>query len=298
MRTAAIAVLLLVTAFTLGGCAATSVPAPPGGAPTPTATVDAGGAGVEGMNRPGPFVIRYDGTELQLSPHTWCFTNGCADGVDENPPSVGSSDELLVRFDEDGFDSLVASQFSGDDDYCAGRTVEATVTDIGDGWWRVEPAGPADDYRLSLFAFGSAGDAAADVRWTVPADLPLPESTASVTVIADHDGRPDSYGVELGVQNLEVTPSDASAQITVTAANGKSHTFDARPTEECAGVGALRFAASEAEGRAAAALGGFPFTYRVELTIDGETHVGTGTYPDDAPPRELAVPLSFEPPLP
>lgn len=293
MRTAAITLLTVLAALTLGGCASPA-PEPPGGGPTPTTTVEAGRVG-EG--KPGPFVVRHDGTELRLWPHTWCFSNGCADGYDENPPSVGDGSELLVRFDEDGFDSLVASQFSGEDDYCAGRTVEAAVTDIGDGWWRVEPVGPADDYRLSLFAHGPAGDAAADVRWTLPRDLPLPAPEASLVVIADHDGEPDSYGVELTVQNLEDAPALAAARITVTAANGKSHSFDALPADECAGVGALRFTASEADGLTSAALGGFPFGYRVALTIDGETHIGTGTYPDHAPPQDLAVPLAFDVPL-
>lgn len=294
MRAAAIIFLATLTAFTMGGC--TAAPEPPGGAPTPTATVEAGPAHSDEVRQTGPFVIRHEATELRLWPHTFCFAGGCADGYDADPPSVGTASELLVRFDETGFESLVVEQFS-DDDYCASRTMNAAVTDLGDGWWRVAPVGPAGEYRVMLFVQGSAGDAAGDVRWTIPRDLPLPAPSASLTVIADHDGRPDSYGIELSVQNLEDTPAEASATITVTAANGKAHTFDARPAEECAGIGALRFTASETEGRAAAALGDFPFAYRVELTIDGVTHVGTGTYPDDAPPQELAVPLIFDAPL-
>lgn len=295
MRAAAMVILGMLTAVALGGCASGSAPEPPGGGPTPTVTVNAGGGGA---GKPAAFIVRYDDTELRLWPYTWCFSNGCADGYDENPPSVGSPDALLVRFDEDGFDSLVATQFTdGVTSFCAGRTVDAPVTDIGDGWWRVRPAGAAGEYRLSLFAQGPAGDAAADVRWTVPRDLPLPAPTATLVVIADHDGEPDSYGVELSVQNLEETPVGATATITVTAANGRSHTFAAGPAEECAGIGALRFAASAAEGRVAADLGDFPFTYRVELTMAGETHIGTGTYPDDATPQELAVPLVFDEPL-
>ena len=48
----------------------------------------------------------------------------------------------------------------------------------------------------------------------------------------------------------------------------------------------------------AAKLGDFPFTYDVQLTLDGETYRATATYPDDAEDQSIAVPLEFEPSLP
>ncbi|GAA3942056.1 hypothetical protein [Microbacterium soli] len=290
MRTRTALPVLLAALALLAGCAADPGHAP---GPAPTSTTQAGpvhGAG------PGPFIIRHDGAELRLMPHTFCSKGGCVDGVDPDPPSIGAPAELLVAFPDEGFDELIATQIS-DGDICTGRTVVAEVSDTGDGWWRVRPAGPAGDYRLSLFARGSAGDAAADLLWTTPEDRPLPDATASLALIADHDGVPDSYGVELMVQNLADAPDEAGARITVTTADGASHVVAPARSTECTGEGALLFQASAEEGRRAAELGGFPFDYRVELTIDGRTHIGTGTYPDDAPPQEVAVPLVFDVPL-
>lgn len=295
MRAALGGIVAVVVGAVLSGCSSSA--APPSGAPVPTATREAGPRHGAGAPQPDPFLVRYGSVEVRLWPHTFCVHRGCVDGFDDDPVSVGSPSELLVRIPRDGFDTLTATQFSTAD-YCTSRTTEAAVTDLGDGWWRVRPVGPADVYRVMLSAWGSAGDSTADLSWRTPEDRPLPAPTASLAVIADHDGHPDSYGVELSVQDLTETPAESAATITVTAANGRSHTFQARHAEECAGEGRLRFTASIAEGRAAASLGDPPFTYRVELTIDGVTRVGVGTYPDDAAPDELSVPLIFDEPLP
>lgn len=283
-----LAVLLLTT---LSGCG--SGPGePPASAPAPTSTIDAGPVHGDGVPQPGPFIVRYDDTELRLRPYTACTNGGCVDGFDPSPPTIGAPAELLVAFADAGYEHLEVTQRSGDDE-CRARTIEASVTDVGNGWWRVSPAGPAGDYTISLFAHGTAGDAAADLRWTTPHTRPLPDVAATLSLIADHDGIPDSYGVELTVANLPETPREASAAITVTSAGGASHTITGTRITQCTGDGTLRFEAPASEGRAAAALGGFPFEYRVELTIDGEVHTGTGTFPDDAPPQGLGVPLMF-----
>ncbi|GAA2981093.1 hypothetical protein JOD63_002690 [Microbacterium terrae] len=288
----------LVIALTASGCATTRTPddspgALPAGVPTPTETIEHGTA----SGGPPPFTIRYDDTELVLPATSWCYGNSCADGYDMHPPSVGSPDEVFVFVPVAGFETLSASQRSSGD-WCAARTVEAEVTDLGDGWWSVHPQGAAGTWTLDFFAGGDGGgDMAASVAWDTPADQPLPEPEASVVVIADHDGEPDSYGVELRVWNLAETPVDAVAEITVTAADGESLTFEATRDTDCAGEGALYFDGPASAGLEAAALGDFPFTYDVTLTIDGAEHTASGVYPDDAPPQDLAVPLEFSPAL-
>lgn len=266
--------------------------------PNPSVTVWHGTPYDLEMEQPPPFRIRYDDTELHLHPVTYCYIGGCVDGWDENPPSIGSPEVLYVFVPVRRFDELTVNQVEGGDP-CTGRQVSAEVKSLGEGWWSVHPRGPAGEYRVSIFA-GGDGDMVADVLWRTPYDRPLPDPSARLAVIADHDGRPDSYGVELAVTDLPATPTEYSATITVTAANGRSITFDANPAPEaCRGEGAASFDGPNDKGRQAAALGDFPFTISVQLTIDGTTYVGTATYPDDEiEGYEPYIALSFDPPLP
>jgi hypothetical protein len=125
-------------------------------------------------------------------------------------------------------------------------------------------------------------------------------------VLADHDGKLDSYGVELGIDDLAARRDDASARITVTAANGRSTTVpvalndgDGEAGAGCYDAGSLSFRAPDEAGRAAAALGPAPFDYRVDLTLDGRKYVGTAVWPrDEDPDQAPGVPLTWSPELP
>lgn len=300
-RAAGIAMLIVVG---LGGCATnTAAPGSPLAAPAPVpadpAVTITHGDRHEGIavEQPPPFRIRYGDTELRLNPVTYCYRTGCVDGFDNNPPHVGSPEELFVFVPV--FPELTVEQIGGDD-YCAGRSVAPEVTSLGEGWWVVRPRGPAGDYRVSIFAHGGGGDMVADVRWTTPSNQPLPEPVARLALIADHDGRPDSYGLELQVTNLPQSPTEYAATITVTAGNGESMTFEATQSSEvCMGEGSIYFDGPDDKAKQAAALGDFPFTTTVELTLDGVRHVATATYPDDEiEGNEPSVALAFEPPLP
>jgi len=298
-RLAAILAIVLAGGM-LNACAsARPLSEPPGAHPTPTETIVRGNGYSSAPQGPGAFVLRYGATELHLDPVTYCYSNGCVDGVDPDPPSVGSPDELLVFVPVAAFDRFSANQLEGGD-YCSGRSVDAEVTALGDGWWSVTPRGPAGDYELHLFAYGNgAGDMFATVRWQSSTDRGLPDPTASLALIADHDGVPDSYGLELAIGNLTESPADSTATITVTAANGEALTIEAtRSPDTCEGEGALYFDGPDAEASAAARLGDFPFTYRVELVLDGATYVATATFPDDLiEDHGVAVALEFAPEL-
>jgi hypothetical protein len=267
---------------------------PAAGAPHTTTT---GGPEISGtgMDHPPPFRLRYDDQELVLRPHTWCYGNGCVDGFSENPPSVGSPAAIRVQVPVEDWD-LVAT-FTPSDQRCGRhQSIEPVKTD---GWYVLHPAGPAGRYDVELFAHG-VGDMVGVFQWTTPTDGTLAEPRATLALIAEHDGEPDSYGVELMLENLAATPETATAEITVSAANGRSLTFDAtRARPRCWPTGTVFFDGPDAQGRVAAALGDFPFHYEVSLTINGTQHQATADYPaDEVDGNEPSVALEFAPPLP
>lgn len=267
---------------------------------TPTATHTAGPDGRKGA--PPPFRIRYGDQELVLHPYTYCYGNGCVDGFDPSPFDVGSPAEIRVFVPVPEF-TLQASvhQSTGgkESNPCAGRAFPLEATDAGGGWYVLAPTGPASTYDVHLFASGG-GDMIGQFRWTTPSSGPNPEPVASLALIADHDGRPDSYGLELSVAHLEAVPADAAATVQVTAANGRSLTFEAtRSNDACTGEGTVHFDGPDAKAKEAARLGDFPFTTVVTLTLDGVTHTATSTYPDDeVTGDEPNVELEFAPDLP
>lgn len=307
MRPLAVPALLLAVVLT--GCG-TEVPpagrapaAAPGATTSPTATTTAGltADGDPRFAAPPPFRVRYGAQELVLRPHTYCYGDGCVDGVVTDPPDLGSPAELLVHVPVRRFrlEASLAEVRPGQrgGQACTGRQMRAPVDDLGDGWYRIRPFGPAATYDVHLFASGR-GDMAGQVRWTTPAAGPMPIPAAHLALIADHDGEPDSYGLELGVTGLDRTPRRASARVEVRAGNGRSTTITAQ-RRRGACVGDLSFGAPDEVARAAARLGGFPFTTRVTLILDGVRHVATAVYPrDETPGNEPYVPLTFTPPLP
>jgi hypothetical protein len=296
---ASVALCALATAC--GADTGTGAPPPPPASaqlPAPTATVTSGprhtGTGIE---QPPPFTVRYDAHELVLRPHTYCYANGCVDGYAEHPPTVGSPASVAVYVPVEGFG--LQAFFTDESRRCGGRVQEADVQDLGEGWYRLTPQGPAGHYRVGLFAQGG-GDMAADFLWDTPTDGPLAVPRATMAVIADHDGRPDSYGFELSLSNLARTPRSVRAVVTVTAGNGRSTTFEAtRPRPgRCATEGSVFFDGPDDAALEASRLGDFPFTHRVVLTIDGTRHVATATFPDDQiEGEEPGMRLSFQPPL-
>jgi hypothetical protein len=298
MRKALAVAAVVLSLVLLAGCGSRPMGEPPVSAPSPTQVIEHSNGYSDGPQSPGSFVVRFGDTELHLDPTTYCYNNGCVDGMDPDPPEIGAHDEILVFVPVREFTELSASQRSGDD-YCTARQLAAETTDLGEGWWRVTPQGPAGDYIVSLFAGGNgSGDMIADLRWTTP-DAPLPPATASLALIVDHDGVPDSYGLELAINGLTDSPAEYAASIVVTADNGEAMTIEATAPTDCFGEGALYFDGPDNEATDAASLGDFPFEYEVTLALDGDDYVATATYPDDLIEDDgVAVALEFEPALP
>src|SRR6185503_19944992 len=176
---------------------------------------------------------------------------------------------------------------------------EAPLTQAGDGSFALVPIGHADTYDVTLFGRGN-GDLFVTFRWTTPIDGPLPQPEARLAVLAGHDGKTDSYGVELEVSNLARTPEEAAATVTVRAETGEEITFEAtRARSRCWPEGTVYWDGPDRPGLDAPALGEGPFTYEVELVLDGVRHVATASWPaDEIVGNEPSVALEFTPHLP
>jgi hypothetical protein len=308
-------ILLAVSATLLaaacGNDSLTTVDPPssaPGG-PAPTATTTAGVQHDQtGIDQPPPFRVRYNRNELAVYPHTYCYDSGCVDGFDANPTDIGSPREIKVHVPVRELElSVHARELTREpradqpffEATCGGRSFDVPVEDLGDGWYLVRPFGPAAHYDIELFARGG-GDMIGALRWRTPADGPMPEPSARLALIADNDGEPDSHGLELAIDDLAATPARASAEIEVTAGDGRSVTLHAEESKvSCRSAGDLYFDHPDKPAKAAAQLGDFPFTTTVTLTLDGRTYRATAVYPDDEiKGNEPSVSLQFMPKLP
>jgi hypothetical protein len=246
---------------------------------------------------PPPVTVHFFDQSVSLRAWTYCYGNLCADGSPPAAPAdVGSPKEVLVEFPLPGWSFTASFQPAGKP---CGRIQETSLEPAGDGRLVLRPVGRAGTYDVTLFGRGD-GDLFTTFRWTTPGDGPLPEPEARLAVLADHDGGVDSYGVELELTNLARTPKQASARITVQAVDGSEVTFDAtRSSMGCFHEGTVYWDGPDAQGLAAAELDEGPFTYRVEVVLDGSRHVAEATWPaDEIPGNEPSVDLEFTPGLP
>jgi hypothetical protein len=263
-------------------------PAPDGGEDAPPDV---------GTQAPPPVVVSGGGRSVELDAVSYCYGGACVDGVPPaEPTDVGESDMLTVEFLLPDWDFTASFTAVGDD--CS-RVQEVPLESQGDGTFTLRPAGHAGTYEVHLFGRGN-GDVSVLFTWTTTSDGPLPVPEARLALLAGPDGEIDSYGVELAIENLARTPSEASATITVTAPNGRSLTFDAaRETLGCT-EGSLYWGGPDEQGLAAAQLDDEgPFVYEVVVLLDGVRHVATATWPDDQiVGNEPSVALDFQPALP
>ena len=292
-----IAVVLLVGAAVLGACGAEEpTTSATGTSTTKTTQAREDRAETPDLKPPPAVTVRNGEKTLELRAWTYCYGNGCADGMPPAElPDIGRADELTVEFPLPDWSFLAT--FSPADSECP-REHTIPLTANGDGTFRLTPAGHAGTYDVTLSGQGN-GDLFVSFRWTTGQDGPLPTPKARLAVVADHDGRPDSYGVELMLSNLAATPADASATITVRAGNGEALTFDATRMPDCLAEGTVYWDGPDDQGLAAAALGEPPFTYEVAVVVDGVHHTAEATWPDDQiVGNEPSVALEFTPPLP
>jgi hypothetical protein len=247
---------------------------------------------------PPPVTVYFFDESVALQAWTYCFGNLCADGSPPAAPAdVGRPEQVLAEFPLPDWSFTASFQPAGEP---CGRIQEAPLDSAADGRFLVRPVGYAGTYDVTLFGRGPGGDLFTTFRWTTPSDGPLPEPSSRLAVLADHDGGVDSYGVELELANLVRRPKEATARITVRSADGAELTFDAtRSREECFPEGTVYFDGPDAKGVEAAGLGEGPFTYRVEVVLDGSRHIAEAVWPrDEIEGNEPSVALEFSPSLP
>ena len=245
---------------------------------------------------PPPVTVRTNDKSVQIRPYTYCYGNGCVDGVQpSHPPDFAEAPHVEVEFPLDGWSFEASFVPVG---VACPRTQSVPVAKTGDHTYVVRPAGPADTYDVTLVGQGD-GDLFVTFRWTTPQDGPMPVPDARLAVLADHDGEVDSYGVELELSDLRATPKSARAEITVTAANGKSLSFEAIPAKGCLGEGAIYWNGPDRAGRQAARLGPAPFRYGVVVVLDGVRYAASAAWPaDEIDGNEPSAELIFAPSLP
>lgn len=249
------------------------------------------------LDSPPPVTVRFFDGSIELRAWTYCYGNVCADGSPpDESPDVGDPEQVLVEFPLPGWSFTAYLRPAGDE---CGRELEIPLEPTGDGAFVLHPVGHADTYDVTLFGVGG-GDLFVSFRWTTPRDGPLPSPEARLAVLADHDGLVDSYGVELAVSNLARTPREASATITVRNGSGEAVSFEAtRGHAGCLPEGTVYWDGPDREGLAAAALGDGPFTYEVEIVLDGLSYVAVADWPaDEIAGNEPSVALDFTPDLP
>lgn len=188
------------------------------------------------MDSPPPVTIRFFDQSIALPAWTYCYGNACVDGAPPaQPPNVGNPEQVVVSFPLPEW-SFTAS-FTPARAEC-GRVQQAPLEATSGGEFVLRPVGYANTYDVTLFGRGN-GDLFVTFRWTTPSDGRLPVPEARLAVLANHDGRVDSYGVELEVINLARTPEKASARITMRDAGDREVTFQAT---RATGTGAGRMA--------------------------------------------------------
>lgn len=294
------AVAALAGSLLLAACAEAAPVTQAGGGPARTTTAPplVAPARVPKSDSPPPVTLRYFDRSVDLSAWTYCYGNVCADGAPPaEPPNVGSPAQVVVGFPLPGWSFTASFTPAGDE---CGRVQEVPLDATGEGEFVLRPAGHAGPYDVTLFGRGG-GDLFVTFRWTTPRDGPLPVPEARLAVLANHDGRVDSYGVELEVANLARTPKKSSATITVRDATGNGVTFQATRDQHewCVPDGTVYWDGPDDEGLAAAALGQGPFVYEVQLLLDGVRYRATAAWPaDEIVGNEPSVALQFSPNLP
>lgn len=266
--------------------------------------------------KPSPVVVRTAERDIRLKAWSgcWNFPSGKKDrhgGIcfrggpapRAKLPSAGSPEAIDFWF---GMPDYRFQATLTEIDVRCPRSEDAKVVPTGDHTFRIDPVGLSGRYRVDLHAKGApAGSASYSFLWETPADGPLDEPSGYVGWVSGHRKPGDlwSYGVEVGVDDLGFHPRTGHAKVTATAANGRSITVEiplTRPSlRPCSRLGGFYFQTDDPATQAVVDLGPAPFSYRVEMTLDGTRYVGTSTWPDDLI-RGLHpyTRLTWKPPLP
>lgn len=216
--------------------------------------------------------LHLDSGSVDLEPWSACWGNGCYDGsAPADLQDVGRTDSVEFSFVRGGWTFEATFRESG---VRCPRQITVPTTKLSETRFRLDPAGNAGSWDVDVFGRGPGGDVITTFRWTTERSGTFPDGvTSSLAVLVDHDGKLDSYGVELAINDLARRPTNASAVVTVIASNGDRATIDLgpMPKENCTSAGQTYWTKPASVGRPATALHGDLFTYVARLTLDGAT---------------------------
>jgi hypothetical protein len=236
-------------------------------------------------DKPSPLVLRLADRDVSLK--NWI---GCWDGPTGNLDCTEEPPDPVAKLPDAGDPAGIDFWFG-----VPGWTFEATFTQLGvdcpraehiravttgDHWSHLAPAGLAGDYLVDLSGVGPHGGFKGvpttwSFVWQTPVDGPVDQPNGQVGES------------ELMVHALGFEPTSAAAEVTVTDADGESTT---RRLPEAEGDCSLSADDTEFDGDdyrgelffqgdfvdpSIPALGPRPYSYRVRLTLDGTTYVGT-----------------------
>jgi hypothetical protein len=310
------AVLLAVTslAVQLGPSDGDQRPAP---APAPTISpTESSSPTPTPIDRPDPtytwsdtpprVVLRTPDRDVRLTTWLGCWNgpSGNLDCVEEAPapvaelPDIGSPDHVDFWFGVKGWTFDAEFTQLGSD--CP-RSESTKTVSTSDRWFRLDPAGLAGDYRVTLSGYGTHSEfkgvpTQMSFIWHTPADGPVDQPKSHVS------------DASLALTDLGFRPTSATAHLTITDANGETTTRQLpwiyRDECESGGQGWVYFE-GDFLGPEVPELGPSPYRYRVRLTLDGKTYIGTGTSkagayvdPIGAGPGTGTDDVVWSPPLP
>ncbi len=274
---------------------------------------------VRELVRPGearePPTIRVtgDGATMELQIWTTCWidfigsdgtqSDYCADGYRapaDELPRVRGAGPLYVEFPVAGWEFSATTVLVGKEEDC-GRPQSEPLARIAPTVHKLVPQGFADTYIVDVYGRGMGGDVVSSFVWETTVDGILPVPKANMGLLWFDDGQVTTYAAGMTISGLATTPDLASAIVTVTAANGARTEvlYEADKPEGCRGAGHVALDVNRRDALRAAALGEAPFTYDVELTMDGTEYRATAYWPEDEfVDHSGYVPLRFEPALP
>ena len=233
-----------------------------------------------GGDRPPPLRIATADGVIKAQQGSYCWGGQCADyAVPQwsDLPQVGEISPLLAAFGLSG--RLDVTTVSRDDERC--RYYPALVETDGDDL-TITPSGPAGEVMAQFFVSIASGDGGGDTsalwRWRIP------ERTEDLAWLALRQNTPSSGGearisVVLDSGSTDHALGKQPGKVTVTAANGARTQIDLdRVDQHCPDDGVLEVATPyNVSQKLIDGLGPAPYSYDVELYVDGRTRHLTGT---------------------
>lgn len=240
---------------------------------------------------PPPIVARpFDTTQQQEAwQGSYCWGNTCSDSIAppwDALPLLGATDTVEVGFAAPG-DWTVTLGTDGRP--CA--TYPVLLLQTGPNTYDFAPTGPADEYRLDVFIYPeSGGDTSGAFRWTTPG----PDGPTAWAHLHQNTEFSGGMGVVQVVLDGAAVDGNVTGTVTVSGADA-SETFRLTAYDQgCRGDHYVTLAPPDPVDQRVDGLGAGPYTYDVDLVVDGMRHQATAVSPDDAEDTTLV----FDPPLP